>query len=312
MTGDSRVTALPPSDAARSGGLTRSMTGCGTGSSSDATGSCRVELRCVNNRFFKFALRARDGFAALEAQAETAVRRRVRRGSVQMALDLATGSAAARRIDPVQLGAYLDDLADFCAGRGLPMPAHAEPLLSLPGVIVERAPDGAAAERSWPLVARALDAALQSLERMREAEGQALAADLRAICGEIRGLAATVARRAPQVIEEHRRRLLERLAAVLEPQGVTVSPADVAREVAILAEKCDIGEELVRLGSHLDQFERLLETEAAGRTLDFLAQELGREANTIASKSPDAEIAHAVVEIKSRIERLREQVQNIE
>jgi uncharacterized protein (TIGR00255 family) len=93
---------------------------------------------------------------------------------------------------------------------------------------------------------------------------------------------------------------------------VTVSSADVAREVALVAERCDVSEELVRLESHLAQFERLLETEAPGRQLDFLAQELGREANTIASKSPDAAIAHAVVEIKARIERLREQVQNVE
>jgi uncharacterized protein (TIGR00255 family) len=306
------VTVLPPSDAARVGCPIRSMTGCGEGLASDQTGSCRVELRCVNNRFFKFALRARDGFAALEAQAEAVVRRRVRRGSVQMSLDLAAGGAAARRLDAVQLGAYLDDLADFCAGRGLPMPAHAEGLLGLPGVIVDRAADGAVAERSWPIVARALDAALDALEGMRLAEGRALAADLRATCGEIRVLAETVSRRAPRVIEEYRRRLLERLSAVLDPRGVTVSPADAAREVAIVAEKCDVSEELVRLASHLDQFERLLETETAGRPLDFLAQELGREANTIASKSPDAEIAHAVVEIKSRIERLREQVQNIE
>jgi len=147
---------------------------------------------------------------------------------------------------------------------------------------------------------------------MRLAEGRTLAADLRSTCREIRELAATVARRGPRVIEDHRRRLLDRLTATLDTRGITVSPGDVAREVAIVAEKCDISEERVRLDSHIDQFERLLETEAAGRQLDFLAQELAREANTIASKSPDAEIAHAVVEIKSRIERLREQVQNIE
>jgi uncharacterized protein (TIGR00255 family) len=306
------VTAHPPTDSARTVSPIRSMTGCGEGVAADNAVSCRVELRCVNNRFFKFSLRARDGFAALETRAEATVRRRVRRGSVQMALDLSGGAAAARRLDAAQLSAYLDDLADFCAARGLAAPARAEALLDLPGVVVDRVVDNSVVERSWPIVARALDTALDALDDMRLAEGRTLAADLRATCGDIRDLAATVACRGPRVIEDHRRRLLDRLTATLDPQGITVSPGDVAREVAIVAEKCDIGEELVRLGSHVDQFERLLETEAAGRQLDFLAQELSREANTIASKSPDAEIAHAVVEIKSRIERLREQVQNIE
>lgn len=306
------MTAQPPTESPRAVSPIRSMTGCGEGVASGDAVFCRVELRCVNNRFFKFALRARDGFAALETRAEATVRRRVRRGSVQMALDLSGGAAAARRLDAAQLTAYLDDLADFCAARGLAAPAHVEPLLNLPGVVVDRVADSSVVERSWPVVAQALDAALDALDDMRLAEGRALAADLRATCREIRELAATVARRGPQVVDDHRRRLLDRLTATLDTRGITVSPGDVAREVAIVAEKCDISEERVRLDSHIDQFERLLETEAAGRQLDFLAQELAREANTIASKSPDAEIAHAVVEIKSRIERLREQVQNIE
>jgi uncharacterized protein (TIGR00255 family) len=295
-------------------GLVRSMTGCGTGTAHDDAGvGCRVELRCVNNRFFKFALRARDGFAALEARAEGIVRSRVRRGSVQMSLDLSgMAGLAGRRLDAAQLAAYFDDLADFSAARGLPAPTAVTPLFVLPGVVVDRSADGSLAERVWPLVAEALEGALGALERMRRAEGLALAADLRATCGEIRSLAAQVAARAPRLIEEARGRLVERLRVVLEPQGIPVAPADIVREVAVVAEKCDINEELVRLGSHLDQFERLLDTEAPGRPLDFLAQELAREANTIAAKSPDADIAHAVVEIKSRIERLREQVQNVE
>lgn len=303
----------PRSDASGQG-IVRSMTGCGTGTAHDAAGgACRVELRCVNNRFFKFALRARDGFAALEARAEGIVRGSVRRGSVQMSLDLSgMAGLAGRRLDAAQLAAYFDDLADISAARGLPAPAAVTPLLVLPGVVVDRSADGSLAERVWPLVAEALERALGALERMRRAEGVALAADLRATCGEIRSLAARIAARAPRLIEEARGRLVERLRVVLEPQGIPVAPADVVREVAVVAEKCDINEELVRLGSHLDQFDRLLETEAPGRPLDFLAQELAREANTIAAKSPDADIAHAVVEIKSRIERLREQVQNVE
>jgi uncharacterized protein (TIGR00255 family) len=291
----------------------RSMTGCGEGVAHEPSSGCRVELRCVNNRFFKFSLRARDGFAALESRAEAAVRRRVRRGSVQMTLDL-TGAAApaGRTLDQAQLATYLDALADFCSARGLPVPAAVEPLLSLPGVLVEAAPDEEAAERVWPLVSRALEAALDALDRMRLNEGTALAADLRATCGEITQLAAAVQDRVPAMLQEHRERLVERVAKLLEPQGVAVTPADVAREVALVAERSDVGEELVRLGSHVAQFEQLLESDCPGRPLDFLTQELAREANTVASKSPDAGIAHLVVEIKARVERLREQVQNIE
>jgi len=294
------------------GGRIRSMTGCGIGTAADERGTCRVELRCVNNRFFKFSLRAREGFSSLEARSEAVVRGRVRRGSVQMTLELGGGAAAARGVDRGQLGAYFEALEEFCAARGLPRPLGAELLLGLPGVIVEQVGDDGAAERWWPVVGRALAGALDALEAMRTAEGAALARDLRATCGEIRALVAAIADRAPALVDDQRRRLLERLRAVLDPRGMAATAADVVRETAVMAERCDISEELVRLGSHLDQFDHLLGGEAPGRPLDFLAQELAREANTIASKSPDAAIAQGVVEIKSRIERLREQVQNIE
>jgi uncharacterized protein (TIGR00255 family) len=116
----------------------------------------------------------------------------------------------------------------------------------------------------------------------------------------------------PEVVVAYRDRLLERVGKLLADRTTTLSDADVAREVALVADRTDIAEELVRLQSHLDQFDRLLDEDSPGRALDFLAQELGREANTIASKSLDVRIAHAVVEIKTRIERLREQAQNIE
>ena len=291
----------------------RSMTGCGEGIASEQGTTCRVELRSVNNRFFKLGLRCADGLVPLEPRIEAAVRERVRRGSVQVTLELSGPSApAARRLDAGQLAAYLDALADFCAARGLPAPTSVDPLLGLPGVFAEAPPDPALADRCWPLVARALTAALDRLDAMRAAEAAVLAADLRAVCGEIRALVAGIAARVPQVLVEHRSRLVDRVAKLLEPQGVPLAPADVAREIALVADRSDVAEELVRLGSHLDQFERLLEEPASGRALDFLTQELGREANTIGSKSADVGIAHAVVGIKARLERLREQVQNLE
>lgn len=290
-----------------------SMTGCGEGTATDGGASCRVELRCVNNRGFKLQLRCRDGFSALEPRVEAVVRRRVTRGTVQVAIDVTgTAAPAARRLDAAQLAAYLDAVADFCAARALPPPTAVEPFLMLPGVFVDAGSDAGMVERAWPLVSRALDEALGRLHLMRGHEGATLAADMRRLCGEIGGYTAQVAGRVPLIVESHRARMSDRVAKLLEPQGVSLDPAAVAREVAVIADRSDIAEELVRLTSHVAQFERLLGEDAAGRQLDFLAQELGREANTIAAKASDVEVAHAVVEIKTRIERLREQVQNIE
>lgn len=291
----------------------RSMTGCGTGIASDGGSGCRVELRAVNNRFFKLSVRAPDGFTAVEGRIEAAVRGRVRRGAVQADIEL-TGPAApaGRRLDRDQLRAYLDDLESFCADRDLPLPRSIDALLGLPGILVDAPPDPAAVERAWPLVARALDEALAGLDAMRAAEGRTLAADLRGLCTEITAVTATIATRVPRLVEEHRARLVERVGAVLQPHGVTVAAADVLREVALIADRGDVAEEVARIGSHVAQVDRLLAEGQAGRPLDFLAQELAREANTIGSKAADAEVAHAVVELKTRIERLREQVQNIE
>jgi uncharacterized protein (TIGR00255 family) len=289
------------------------MTGCGEAAVTDGADGCRVELRSVNNRFFKLSFRAREGFGILEPRAEELLRRRVRRGAVQVDLDV-TGPAApaARRLDRGQLEAYLDDLADFCAAHDLPMPRSVDALLGLPGILVDAPPDDAAVERAWPLVARTLEAALDRLDAMRRTEGQALAAAMRELLGEITALVAAIRVRVPQVLEEHRVRLVERVGRLLEQNGTSLSEADIAHEVALIADRSDVAEELVRLESHVAQFDRLLGDDAPGRSLDFLSQELAREANTIASKSLDVETAHAVVELKTRIERLREQAQNVE
>jgi uncharacterized protein (TIGR00255 family) len=290
-----------------------SMTGCGEGVVIDGPSICRVEVRGVNNRHFKFSLRAREGFSAIEGKIEAAVRDRVRRGTVQMTLDLSGPAVAAtRRFDGVQLAAYLDELSDFCAGHDLSLPTSIDPLLGLPGILVDAPADSASAERVWPLVSRAVGEALDRFDQMRRAEGTALAADMRATCGEIDGLAAGIRDRVPQVVAAYRDRLFERVAKLLAERGAELAESDIAREVVLVADRTDIAEELVRLQSHVTQFQRLLDEESPGRSLDFLAQELGREANTIASKSLDVQIAHAVVEIKTRIERLREQAQNIE
>jgi uncharacterized protein (TIGR00255 family) len=290
-----------------------SMTGCGEGVASDGSSTCRVELRCVNNRFLKFSLRAREGFATLESRIEAAVRERVKRGTVQMTLDL-TGPAApaARQFDEAQLEAYLVQLEHFCARHDLPVPRGIDGLLSLPGILADGLPASDAMSAAWPLVARALDAALDRLDAMRRSEGDAMARDMRLSLQEIPSIAARIRDRVPAALAEHRTRLLERVGRLLEDRGATITEADLAREIAVLADRSDIAEELVRLESHVAQFDRLLDEDTPGRALDFLTQELAREANTVASKSADVAIAHAVVELKTQVERLKELVQNVE
>jgi len=290
-----------------------SMTGCGEGIASEGQSTCRVELRVVNNRFFKLVLRSRDAFAMLEPRFEAVIRGRVRRGTVQMTLDV-TGPAvpASRRFDRGQLAAYLDDLEDFCSTHRIPAPQTIDGILGLPGILVETPPSSEAVEQLWPLMNRSLDTALDGLERMRRAEGNALAHDMRSGCGAITQSIAAIRQRVPAVLAEHRSRLTDRVAKLLEGSGATLSAADLTREVALIADRSDIAEELVRLESHVAQFSRLLEEESPGRSLDFLSQELAREANTIASKSVDVAIAHMAVDLKTHIERLREQIQNIE
>jgi uncharacterized protein (TIGR00255 family) len=293
--------------------MPRSMTGCGEGVASAAEGTCRVEVRSVNHRGFKLTLRSPEGFHRLEPRIEAAVRERIRRGTVNVALDVQGGAAAAfRRLDHAQLAAYLDDLERFSAARNLPLPQSLDGILGLPGVVAELPPAGDAVERLWPLVAEALAAALVACDAMREAEGAALAADMRGIVAEVRTLVVGIRERVPAAVGRHRERLAERVGGVLAERGAVLSEADLTREIVLAADRSDVAEELVRLESHLGQFERLLDEPTAGRQLDFLSQELAREANTVAAKSADVEIAHAVVEAKTRIERLREQVQNLE
>ena len=291
----------------------KSMTGCGEATLTRDGCSCRVEVRSVNHRFFKLSLRAREGFSALEPRIDAAVRERLNRGSVQVTLDVGgRGTGGGRRIDRGQLETYLDDLADFCTARGLAHPTAVDPILSLPGVVTDSFPTPEVIQAHWPLVEATLCIALDAVDAMRESEGSAMAADLRNTCGEIARLATVIRERVPAVMEDCRRRLLERVGRVLAEHDAAIAPADVAREVALLADRSDIAEELVRLDSHVSQFTAILGSDSPGRPLEFLTQELGREINTIGSKSADVAIAHTVVELKACVERLKELVQNFE
>jgi uncharacterized protein (TIGR00255 family) len=224
-----------------------------------------------------------------------------------------TAARTAARISLEALRAYAEQLRGAGAA-GVSGDVRISDLLPLPGVIVDDRAERLT-ESSRPVVMKLVSEACDALLAMREREGEALRTQLADFGHQIQSRLDAVRDRAPQVVAGYQERLLQRLQQALKDLGASVSEADVVREVAIFAERSDIAEEIARLGGHVDQFRAIIDPanpQPAGRALDFLAQEMLREANTIASKSGDVEISRRVVEIKTAIDRIKEQAQNAE
>jgi uncharacterized protein (TIGR00255 family) len=288
------------------------MTGFGSAVHEEGGARYSVEIRSVNNRFFKATLRLPAEFEPLEQEIEALVTRRLGRGSVTVTVRFSEASSrTVARINVAALEAYAAQLRGASGAAG---DIRAADLLSLPGVVVDDRAE-ALSERARPVLAHLVGSACDALLAAREREGEALRALLGEFGAQIDERLRAIRARAPEVVGGYQDRLRQRLAAALKDMGVSVGEADVVREVAIFAERADIAEEVARLGGHLEQFRSLIEPsnpQPAGRALDFLAQEMLREANTIASKSGDVEISRRVVEIKTAIDRIKEQAQNAE
>ncbi len=278
-----------------------------------------VEVRTINNRYFKLTLKCGEGYSLLEPEIESVVRQQIRRGTVQVNLrvDRVRGSED-YQLNQAVLSNYRRQLQTLAEQWGLSSgevgdAAPLASLLLLPGVVIENPTSPAEAEEEWPLLRDALVEAMQNLAQMRADEGRAMAADLRANCRSISAELASIDERAPLVIDSYRGRLADRLQATLADFAVTLDPGDLIREVGLFAERSDISEEIVRLRSHLEQFDAIMElAESSGRKLEFLTQEMFRETNTIGSKANDVQISRHVIEIKAAIERVREMIQNVE
>jgi len=291
-----------------------SMTGFGEVRDDRENYAIAVELRTVNSRHFKLNFRVTEGYGALEAHAESVIREYVKRGTVHCNLRIRhLGGADDYRLNLQVLNLYVDQLQELAAQRHMDERLRLEPLASLPGVVEELSTDACDAREIWPLVEPTLHAALEQLTVMRAAEGAALAVDLQEQSRAVEKSLAVVEKLAPNVVEHYRRRIQERVSEALQSLNVSVQPADLVREVSLFADRSDISEEIVRLRSHLQQFcEALALEESAGRKLEFICQEMGRETNTIGSKANDAAISLEVVEIKTALERIREQIQNVQ
>jgi len=289
-----------------------SMTGYGEAQLSRDGVSYALEFRSLNNRYFKATIKLPEFLSVFEPDVEKLIRTRLTRGSVTYTLRVRnTNADAAQEINVAALQSYLAQLG--CVAPSDQVRIDLAAIVALPGVC--QPPEMSERDRKtqWSLIETLTCNAIDHLIEMRKNEGRALHDDLLAQCEHIRRNLAAIATRAPEVRTEYHQRLLQRANELLTGAKLQLQSEDVAREVALYAERCDINEELSRITSHLDQFARLCNAEnSAGRKLDFLAQELLREANTIGSKANDATIAHHVVEIKGAIDRLKEQVQNIE
>lgn len=291
-----------------------SMTGFGEARHAQDGITVVVELRTINSRYFKLSLKCAEGYNSLESEIDSLVRSQVRRGAVQVAIRVdRTHAADEFKINQEVLASYLRQIDEtqkrWQQSRAIPV----ESLLALPGVVADSPLNLVDAQSDWPLIREALTVAMRNLDKMRGHEGQAMAADLHANVRAMDADLAKIARRAPLVVEAYRARLKDRLQATLAEYQVTLDPTDLIKEVAIFAERSDISEEVVRLRSHVEQFDTLLVApESSGRKLEFLSQEMLREANTIGSKANDVEIARHVIEIKAAIERIKEMIQNVE
>jgi uncharacterized protein (TIGR00255 family) len=296
------------------------MTGFGASVVRQDNINVSVELKTVNNRYFKLMLRVTENFGMLETRLESLIRREVERGSVNVIVRIRLEKQLPKSIisTPMllsyaeqisELRSKLDQISAF-------EPPNLYQLLTLPGVIVighdfsEEEIDNV-----WSVTERATYEAIDRLKKMRQTEGESMKHDLKTNIEQITAELSEVEKLAPRVASTYRAKLSERIArAMSEKQlDVTLNEQELLRDVAIYADKYDISEEIVRMRSHLDQLNIAIDNDSgSGRKLDFLSQELFRETNTIGAKANDSDIILHVVEIKTIIERIREMVQNVE
>jgi uncharacterized protein (TIGR00255 family) len=292
--------------------MIRSMTGFGRGEAQGELGRLTVEMKSVNHRFAEVVFRMPRPFLPLEEQARRMILGALSRGRVEVFVTFdASQAGKGVKVDKELALAYYSALKELGEEIGSNQAISLDQLARLPDVL--RVEEGSLpAEALWPILESALQEALAGLIGMREREGAGLRADLAARLKTMANLRQQIAERAPLVVAEYKARLAKRLEELL-PKNAVVDPARLAQEVALFADRADISEEMQRLGAHIQAFTEALDAdEPVGRRLDFLVQEMGREVNTTGAKGNDAVIANLVVAAKTELEKIREQVQNIE
>ncbi|MEM1270320.1 MAG: YicC/YloC family endoribonuclease [Bacteroidota bacterium] len=287
-----------------------SMTGFGRGEAVNGRTRATVEIRSVNNRYCEVSVYQPRDLAEHEGTIVRLVKDRLQRGKVQVRIstEAAQSGSAAAHVDAEAVLAIKATLDAVREAAGIDLPVSLPELMAYQDrFILEESMDE---EPAWPAVQDALHAALDAIVSMRHTEGEILKADLAERLSAIETEAAAVETRAPERVEEGRQKLIDRLEELIADERVDEARLNV--EIAVLADRLDITEELVRLASHIEVFRETMKTdEPVGRKLNFLSQEMNREINTIGSKANDADIAHRAVTMKEELEKIREQVQNI-
>ncbi len=292
-----------------------SMTGFGRGLATRSGYTVTVEVSAVNRKQFDLRLNGLRALAVLEPQITKYIRGSVARGglTVSLQVDRTAGGAALPVLDAACAKAYADASRALVVQCKVPDTLGTAELLRMPGVMQVAGAGDPDSATVWPIVRDALKQAMAGFVEMRTVEGASLARDISKRLTVMGRLNVKVQKRAPLVVAHYRSILQKRTASLVDLKADDGLRDAIAREVALFADKCDISEELVRLDSHIEQaFSQLHNKDAVGRTLEFLCQEMLREINTMGSKANDAHIARWVVELKSQLEALREQVQNVE
>ena len=273
-----------------------------------------VEIRTVNNRYFKPYLRLPDMAAFCQETIEKLLRENIRRGSINYSLFMKNISGRPLfDVDQNAINDYILKLKSIAEANNLQCKIDLAQLLALPSVIQPATPDDSQAETIKQAVLTLTAQAIEKLKEMRVCEGESIAAGLVADCDVIKEKLRMIGDRCPLVLQEYHDRLQKRAQQLTAEAQLNIDEQVLIREIAIFAERSDITEELNRLDSHINQFRQLCESdENAGRKLDFISQEMLREANTIASKASDTQISQWVIDIKCAVDRIKEQVQNIE
>jgi uncharacterized protein (TIGR00255 family) len=288
------------------------MTGYGRGECQEEHKRIETEIRSFNHRYLDVSLRLPRKLNPLEGQVRNLIKQRISRGRLEIAVQLDDSSVNEQKIE-IDLSLAKDihsALTSLQEHLHIPGEIRLETLTNFRDLFVRKEME-IDLEKEWISLQTSLENALTNLEQMRQNEGLNLRSDFLARLKTVEDLANQIAARAPLALQGYRDRLAERVADL--SGGVEIDPSRLAQEVAFLAERSDITEELVRIKSHLNQFRELLDRpESLGRKMEFLLQEFNREANTIGSKANDASISHLTVEIKSELEKMREQVQNVE
>lgn len=293
--------------------MLKSMTACASVEKIEAKRRLSLEIRSYNHRFLDIILRTPHGFLPLEDRIKKKISAMVARGRVEIFLRLNEDAAESEafEVDEAKARGYLKAVSELKKLTGQDIPVSLELLVQQGGLIkpVEATPDW---DAYWQVIEPALDAALGDFDAMRSTEGAALGADLKKRLAFLETGIKEIESASEGLIAHYRKRLKERIAMLVN-DTVAVDAGRIEQEAALLADRSDISEEVVRVKSHLNQFQAIIDgDEPAGRKLNFLLQELNREFNTIGSKTERAGVAQRIVDLKAELEKIREQVQNIE